>query len=174
MQRYVGPGVFKAFVEMTPASHAPEVKEWFTMLGESSKKNDAGLEEPITMSQDQVAALQAQLSEVKAEIRHLQGDLRDAKADQRRAIDDAKTASSLAVNEIKTAMKEAIAELNNSRQRHISEIYPRLAEIEKALNIERGQKAIKATLWTAMAGGAGAGVTWLLNAFDAAGKGPQQ
>ena len=110
------------------------------------------------MSEPTYADLAAHIAATQAELKHLRGDLREAKEETRRALDD-----------IKGEFRRAIDEINKSRQGHTAQIYARLGELEKAQHIETGRRALKATLWTAIAGATGAAIHALLKWLDGGG-----
>ena len=76
------------------------------------------------------------------------------------------------VTERVAGLRERINEIDRTRHDHLKTIYGKLETLERAANIETGKKALKATLWTAVAGGAGAGIHALLKLFENGGHNP--
>lgn len=75
-------------------------------------------------------------------------------------------ASLATVTERVTGLRERVDEIDRTRRDHLKIIYAKLETLERAANIETGKKTLKATLWTAVAGGAGAGIHALMKLFE--------
>ncbi|MGD9879044.1 MAG: hypothetical protein AB7E70_20895 [Hyphomicrobiaceae bacterium] len=80
-------------------------------------------------------------------------------------------ASIATVTERVAGLRERMDEIDRSRRDHLAIIYGKLETLEKAAHIETGKKALKATLWTAVAGAAGAGIHAVIKLIDSAGGG---